>query len=481
MRSGLMKKILFRYGPAVLLGLFAVFLAGYLMREVWFDEFLTLQTAQTQKSPGAIYHAYQIPNNHIVFTILLSAWLEFLSACSNAFPLSLIRLLPALFGTASLLLLYRILRRGTGRMSAFYCVLTMAVSPVFLIYASALRGYMTGVFLTLVSFVCARQWLRRGSMPMLLLYGICSLLAVGVAPTDLAALGGVCVYLSPYLADRKRRWRVPVLFVIPFLALTVFYYPIREMFFGCIRLGEGWSSAPEAAWHLYASSILFFLPVLLFAVPGALRLFRRGGRARLFVCSSVLTFLMPLGVYVLFKVPPFPRVFVPCLAFWIIPLGTAAGTVLRRLKWKYELAVLPALWGAVLFHASVPLSGLLFQDNDDLLSPYYVRSDFRPSQTIAFLEEVRRAEPSCVFFLTFGSDYPSLLFAADWPDSPEVLLYDLPNKPKRAELPAADCIGIVASTPEDLEAARIRFSLPPPFRIETTGSRRVGLFRRAAQ
>lgn len=483
MKSGLLRTLLLRKAPLLLLAAGAGFLSGYLLREVWFDEILTLQTARTQHTVSAIYHAYQIPNNHIVFTILLSFWTDLLSSCFDSFPLLLVRLLPAFFAAASLLILFRILRRASGTAAAFFCALTLAVSPAFLIYASALRGYMTGVFLALASFVCARGYLRRGTLPPLLLFGLCSLLAVGTAPTNLAALAGACLLLAPHLAVRKCRLRWAVLFLIPFLTLVLFYYPIRDMFFGCIRLGEGWSSAPEAVWNLYGSALLCFLPILVFAVPGARILFRRKSKiVRLYAVSSALIFLMPLGVYLIFKTPPFPRVFLPLFALWTIPLGFAAGAFLRSMEWKYELALLPLVWGLLLFHASPALSGLLFHDNDDLISPYYVRNTFRPSRTIAFLEEVRRTEPSSVFFLTFGSDYPSLLFAADWPDAADVLLFDVPNRPKRTELPDAPVVGIVASTPEDLEAARIRFGLPGvPFRVENSGHQRTALFRRAAQ
>ena len=159
-----------------------------------------------------------------------------------------------------------------------------------------------------------------------------------------------------------------------------------------------------------------------------------------------------------------------------------SGAFLRFLKWKHELILLPLVWGILLSQISPALSGILFHDNDDLISPYYVRKTFRPSCTIAFLEEVRRTEPSSVFFLTFGSDYPSLIFSADWPDKTDVLLYDVPDHPKLRNLPDASVIGIIASTPEDIEAARIRFNLPPvPFHVENSGYQHTALFRRFSQ
>ena len=48
--------------------------AQTLYRELWFDEALTLLNFVLPLELGDIYFSYHIPNNHIVYSMLLKIW-----------------------------------------------------------------------------------------------------------------------------------------------------------------------------------------------------------------------------------------------------------------------------------------------------------------------------------------------------------------------------------------------------------------------
>ncbi|MDD5727771.1 MAG: hypothetical protein PHV59_04320, partial [Victivallales bacterium] len=47
-----------------------------IFRDLWFDEALTVREFMFLPSLKAVYFAYVIPNNHIIYTILLKLWNE---------------------------------------------------------------------------------------------------------------------------------------------------------------------------------------------------------------------------------------------------------------------------------------------------------------------------------------------------------------------------------------------------------------------
>ena len=58
------------YAGAALL-VFGFVAVPYLLRQLWFDEALTVMNFALMASPRAIYANYAIPNNHILFSIVL--------------------------------------------------------------------------------------------------------------------------------------------------------------------------------------------------------------------------------------------------------------------------------------------------------------------------------------------------------------------------------------------------------------------------
>ena len=73
----------------------------YLMRQLWFDEALTVLNFGCMESPAAIYRSYVIPNNQLLFTMVIHYWLKLLPP---RVPLDLWLRLPSLIFAVSLLL-----------------------------------------------------------------------------------------------------------------------------------------------------------------------------------------------------------------------------------------------------------------------------------------------------------------------------------------------------------------------------------------
>ena len=62
--------------PLLLCGGALAVLLPYAARPLWFDEALTVLQFAVLPSAGAIYHAYVIPNNQIIHTVLVRFFLE---------------------------------------------------------------------------------------------------------------------------------------------------------------------------------------------------------------------------------------------------------------------------------------------------------------------------------------------------------------------------------------------------------------------
>ncbi len=453
-----------KHASSGLVLLFLLFACRYIIREVWFDEFLTIQIAESRRTLFRIYQAYQIPNNHIVFTVLLSLW----SSLWNS--VLWLRILPLSGGICTGLLLFRAIRKDCGKGTAFICTASLILSPAYLIYSTALRGYIFGALFAVTAYLSAEKYLRKNSWKALTAYIVSAFLAVGTAPTNLAPLFAVSVLLFPYAAKNRLKWGAVL--VMPFVCLILFYYPIRELFIGCLKLGEGWHSASAAAWHFYVSAFLIFLPALLLMSAGYRKI------KKSFAVCGILTLLIPLGVYLIFRVPPFPRVFFPLFAVWMISAAPVCRAGYRKIKERKMIPFFIVIYAALLSMTAVTVSDSLFggERKDDLMSPYYVRPSFSPYLLVQHLEKLRKENPDCVFFLTFKADHPSILYACGWADVKQVMLHDRPNKPKAETLPPAACRVVVAYDEEDLKDAIRRFSLPFPAKIEKIGMYTIGIF-----
>ena len=443
--------------------------SSLLFRMLWFDEVLTVNLLMKLPFPR-IYFAYEIPNNHIVFTLLEKVWYGTVSAIAG-FPYYCFRLVPMFCGAAAIVLLTRKLIRCCGLPAGTLAAGCFAVSCVYALFATAVRGYMTGFLLTVLAVLCAENVVRLGRRRDFLLYFLLTLLSVGTAPTNLAALAAVVLYFLPSGIRRggHRMRRVIFLAAAPCLALLFFYLPIADKFIGCIRLGEGWHSASSAIYVCYTGMLFPLIGLLPFCAAGAFFIWRKIPRLRLNCICGLLILLLPMAAYGILKVPPFPRVFFPLSAVWLFLAAHAMTGFLHLFRKRKNAAAAVLLIAAAacsfFLQSRMEAAGSFLYDRDgrgdDYIAPYYARASFVPNKLLEYLKEKYRKEGEFRVFATFDSDAPSLVFAGMIADFPEgVLLADALNRPKTLRL--QDYPGekyIICAGEADLEQTLRRFGL----------------------
>ena len=407
------KRSFFAFFPVVLF--FFALLRGYFFRDLWFDEALTIINFALKESPLAIYNSYFIPNNQIIHTILIHIWLRL-----SGF--ALLRL-PALLCALAVLALLWQCRRRFGRGVMCVVLSALAVSVPFLNYGTAVRGYMlSSLFVLLALRAVSRAMYKAGSVEFVKFF-IFSFLAVGTMPGTLAALTAAVLYAIPFAGSKfylKKRFYLSA--AIPPAALILFYLPIAKKLFAAVKLGEGWHSSSAALTAVY-SGIFYAFAVLI--IPSlctmALLLKRLSGRKAVFFLRGVI-WLLPAGAVMILPVSPFPRVFFPMFPIFTLLLASGL-THLRSmvfLKWKRKgvavftalMFVLAAVYGFAA-QSAVLRAKLSFlcsgAGDDDYIYSHYLRSDFRPAETGAFLVE-KFPEVLPPVFISLPADPWALLF-----------------------------------------------------------------------
>ena len=394
--------------PLSLVCLFFLFVREYLFRPFWFDEALTLMNFAWLPGPVKIYFSYVIPNNQIIYTIFLHYWN--LLPHGGMRPDFFLRLLSVCFAAGTLILLYQAFKRSCGKVSLYLALAALAVSPPFLIYATALRGYMASCFFVACTLVSGRRFLSAPSGKNWMIFFAGCLLAAGTIPSNLLALGGcVCCLLPGTLKNFWRLKRNYVLALTPVAALVCFYLPVAGNFAGMFKLGEGWNSSLAVLTAFYAAAAAVFGVLLLpgigssaFIPPKCRRIF------------PFFAFLLPVLAVLCLHKPPFPRVCLPL--FPVLALVTAQGLkhFFALLKGKRKRLGISRLligcvlvWGAA---ASTDNFKSFFAEkfgngaDDDFFYGYYMRKAHVPEDVVKGLERFYQPGRIPPVYLSFSAD-----------------------------------------------------------------------------
>jgi len=376
-------------------------------RELWFDEAITVISFMLPLSLPQIYLSYLIPNNQIVYTMLLKLWHAPFAGIYPA-PVAYWRLLSFLCALAAMAILYRLRGKLHDRTpwGALTVLTVFAVSPVFQNYATALRGYALSWFWIALMLNGAWRIFHGHARSGWCLYAAGALGAVGTVPTNLLACAGVVLYAFPWSRrDFLRDRRLWMLAVVPFLALAVFYGPILRAFLNTFTLNEGFPSCFGALAVVYGAVIVTFGILLLAEIP---RLNRGDWRRRL----RCLIWLLPVPTVFLLHRAPFPRVF--CTLFPLYIMLLADGLACMRRMSRFRLAGLGAALAVslaalrFLAPAAASASGLSEYD-DDYFRPWYMEKDYSVS---GLLPELEKHPDIPAVFLSLNSDpYPLLFYA----------------------------------------------------------------------
>ena len=442
------------------------FSAGpYISRPPWFDEVLTLDWLVYPISE--IPFRYTIPNNHIFYTLCLSAWRSILS-CFSLYGTLYLRILSLIFGGVTVLIVARRLNRaGNLFASASVTALFAGCGPLIL-FSTALRGYMPAMLFSFSAFLMAEKWMKFRRKRALVLYFLFCYFAVWTIPTNLLSIGAGLLFLLPLgLRSGKDFFRLFFLGIVSLVAFSAAYVPILRKFLKVVTIREGWFSYVEFLENYYLTMFVIFAPLLCFCVSGIIRFLTiRKLRLRMLCFGGVLLF--PLLAGLLFQVAPFPRVFFPMIPLIALILCYLLSGFLRLKKGvlqKLPLAI-SVIWLLSLVNTGNELSRDLFGGHyrDDLLCPYPMTVEFQPHTIAKHLEKAYFSGDFEHIFIDFDADPPSLEFQLVSRNIPQsVVLRDRPDFGPVQWLAPGDWI--VCRDKKDLERIKKRFRLQNRYRL----------------
>lgn len=434
--------------------------AGTLFRPLWFDEALTLLEFISLPDWRDIYWKYNIPNNHIVYTLSARGWAELCVTAFGGMSDFLHRLLPFACAIGSVALMYSRWRRRFGALPVFAALACLVLSTPFLIHSAALRGYMPSFLMILAAFELAGP-LSRGRLRFAFPFFLLALAAVGTTPSNLLAFAAIAIfYFRPDNIRLNLRPGFLMTAILPVLAFLIFYIPIWNKLVRNAALKEGWHASGYALLNIYAAFVLTFFPIIIAAVPGMIAALRNP-RHKWRSLWKFTIFLLPAAMIPFFSPYPFPRVFWCLWPLWLYLLCSGSALSLRRAASLNPLVTGGvALLTAVLWSFLVNLANPLISErltagygHDDFFQPYYMDA-YDPALTVKLFRE----HPGKVF-VSFDADrYPLLYYANTAGVDTAMIVFDPPGK-KLGKLDPGTLL--VLSRRENPALFSQRFMLPP--------------------
>lgn len=380
-----------------------------LQRELWFDEALTLLNFVLPLDLGKIYFSYTIPNNQIIYSMMLKLWdMFYIGYADITVYWRLLSVVCALgmFGV----LIY--LNKKIDETRSFATVLVLSavsLSAVFLNYATALRGYAASwlfvAFALLGLYDIFHGKVRTGWI----IYIVSAILAVGTVPTNLLALSATVLYAVPWMKKefyQDKRFYVAAA-VLP-AGLLIFYAPIINDFLATFKLGEGFASRNGAAMVTLGMYGATFGLLLIFGLFNLKKTDLAGA-------MRYLIWLLPFCAIYLLHRAPFPRVFVTVVPVLSMLVIDGISTLVNSEKWRYFhravffLIILVSQAVLVLAGATVAEKCRLSRYEDDFFHPWYMFPGYKPDLTVKYLKTL---PPGKSVFLSFSADPAPLLFYA---------------------------------------------------------------------
>lgn len=263
------------------------------------------------------------------------------------------RVLPALFGTALVVVVFVGLVRPLGCAAALMTALLLALSPEHLFHSQYHRYYNLAALLAALSLLAGAAAVERGSGRWALLASLAALALLLAHTIQGVLLVGLFAgtLVSFRAAGRPIIWRVPAIVAaaggLAGLLLVGYLLPLGR---DKLHAESGWRG--YGVFRAVASSVLQVgVPVLLLAVLGALLLRRERRGAAAYWSTQALLWL---GVSVVLPlVLPFHTEYVfPLMLGPFVLAGAAAGHVLTRLWQEQRLAA--GVWVVVVCGLGLP-------------------------------------------------------------------------------------------------------------------------------
>lgn len=406
----------------------------YLFRSLWFDEVLTMEVFVRPHRFWQIYWAYNIPNNHIVFSLCEKLWTLFIALLAGegfCMPF-LYRFVSLAFSIPATIIFTEKLMKKCGVLPGAIVGASLCISTTYILFSTCIRGYMLSFFFVILAYIAAEGIVRYNRKRDYIYYFLASFLCVGTIPANLAALAGiVLIFLPTLFFRRKRYWSSFFLCVLPNLALVVFYTPIARKFFANMDRGEGWTSPAAAATNLYFSFAVMVIMLIPFALLGGIHFFRKYyRRLKWHFAAGVLIFLLPVPAFFVFKNAAFPRVFFPLFPVWGLCIGVLFAMYCKSVKSPFAKlgpAALQLLSLLLLLQFAPRVSDFVYSSgrDDDLTMPYHLRHSFSPPEMLQEIKDRLDRGEKLYVFATFHSDAPANAY--------EVMLRGLPQDTVRTD------------------------------------------------
>ena len=309
-------------------------LISALSRPIWFDEAWSIMVYATLPYSD-IYTNYNAPNNHILFNMFLRLWLNTLG---GLLPVSEIpfRLITVFISLLAICLMFQFWRKRLGLYATFLIILCFSISTPFIIYGTAVRGYMLSFIFIVCGLEAGLKFIETQKSRFAIVYFLSALCAIAVIPSNLFAFAMITIIPSKTINELrcinrknnmtstlieliKERWLIATL---PLVAFFIFYGPIWKNLYYSLKSNNGWLDSFAACIHLYSALLLNFLPILILSIIGAWLFISRKKKKNIivFICY-ILICLMPGVVIMSLKPAPFPRVFLQMWPIWLFMIG----------------------------------------------------------------------------------------------------------------------------------------------------------------
>lgn len=500
-------------------------LISALSRPIWFDEAWSIMVYATLPYSD-IYTHYDAPNNHIFFNMFLKLWLNTLG---DLFPVSEIpfRIMTVFISLLAIFLMFHFWRKRLGLYATFLTILCFSVSTPFIIYGTAVRGYMLSFIFIVCGLEAGLKFIETQKSRFAIAYFLSALCAIAVIPSNLFAfamitiipskifsdldacirginrknnitstlsvgkgnppvvpLVGFNIFIKAFLVLIKERWLIATL---PLVAFFIFYGPIWKNLYYSLKSNNGWLYPFAACIHLYSALFLNFLPILILSVFGAfLFVFRKNKKNIIVLLCIILICLMPGFVIMSLRPAPFPRVFLQMWPIWLFLIGIGIKHLFAVFRLRKSsnhslcircalLAIMIIAWGGILFSINPLLSTLLTKrfSHDDFYHPAYMRKDFNPLKIVDKLLELTGKKKQLVF-LSQNADFPSLIFYGKLKGvSQDFWISDFQAKKKLNGAKGAPEYFLVVRNEADLYLIKKRFNLKNVEAVDTSGFQKI--------
>jgi mannosyltransferase len=303
-------------------------------KSLWYDEAWSVALASVDFKTAWLMVKGQIYPP--LYQVLLHFWLELFGTSEAA-----ARSLSAVFGIASVGVLYHLALRISGRRAALIAAVILACAPFHVEYSQEARGYSLLVLLSLLSFDMLLMWLKRHSWLYGPAYVLFTALCLYTHPYGfLIPLAQTLIWIFRLIEERKHPGKELLWWMALAGSVALLFLPILPIFFrAAVGVShEFWIKRPVWAdiWgtikEFLGQSVWSLASLGITAVIGAVSMLIYEGEHRFRAKMYLAWWWLPIIVAFTFSSLAFSVYQVKYLIFASIPLYLLAAEGLARVE-----------------------------------------------------------------------------------------------------------------------------------------------------